>query len=256
MSLFSASAFILERGEKVLIRESDFTIRRGKVTVILGPNGVGKSTLLLALAGLHKISGGSVLLDEESLQNFSHQQLAERISWQGTLPPSEFGLKVFDRLALAMRDVLESSASYRDTCKMLDIDHLQQRALGELSSGERQRVELAAVMLRDREVLLLDEPVAHLDLKHQASFLSMMQGLTTNGKSVLVVLHDVQQAVSIADDVLMIFDDGRVEHGPADAVMRAERLSELFDTEIREQGEGSKRLMIPNYFMSSSQEKK
>jgi len=254
MSLFSLSAFILERGEKVLIKESDFSIRRGKVTVILGPNGVGKSTLLLALAGLHKISGGSVLLDEKSLQNFSHQQLAEKITWQGTLPPSEFGLKVFDRLALAMRDVPGSSHAYRDTCSMLDIDHLQERALGELSSGERQRVELVAALLRDTDVLLLDEPVAHLDLKHQASFLSMMQKLTAAGKSVLVVLHDVQQAVSIADDVLMIFDDGRVECGSAKTVMSADRLSELFDTEITESGEGSNRLMIPNYFINNPQE--
>lgn len=253
MSLFSASSLTLERGERVLIHDSDFSIRRGKVTVILGPNGVGKSTLLLTLAGLYEVSSGTVLLGDEPLQSFSHQQLAEKISWQGALPPSEFGLKVFDRLALAMRDVPGSSHAYRDMCNMLDIEHLQGRALGELSSGERQRVELAAALLRDTDILLLDEPVAHLDLKHQASFISMMKNLTKAGKSVLVVLHDVQQAVTVADDVLMIFDDGRVECGSADSVMSAERLSELFDTEIKERGQGTDRLMIPNYFMDSQE---
>ncbi|MES0371030.1 MAG: ABC transporter ATP-binding protein [Mariprofundaceae bacterium] len=255
MSLFLASNLILERGEKVLIRESNFSIRRGKVTVILGPNGVGKSTLLLALAGLHRIAGGSLLLGDQSLQDFSHQQLAEKITWQGALPPSEFGLKVFDRLGLAMRDTPDSGHLYRDTCQILDIEHLQERALGELSSGERQRVELAAALLRDTDILLLDEPVSHLDLKHQVSFLSMMQRLTKEKKSILVVLHDIQQAVTIADDVLMIFDDGRVEHGPADSVMSAERFSELFDTEIKETREGSTRLMLPSYFLTEPEER-
>ena len=96
MTLFSVSSLTLERGNKVLIRDADFSIKRGRVTVILGPNGVGKSTLLLALAGLYKIKSGTVLLKNEMLQNFSHQQLAENIAWQGTLPPSEFGLKVIE----------------------------------------------------------------------------------------------------------------------------------------------------------------
>jgi len=237
--LIQASNLYLQRGNKQLLSGLSFSIQAGKITVILGPNGAGKSSLLLALAGLIP-ADGELLLNGANMAGYQRAALAKQVAWQGELPPTEFGLTVKQRLLLARGD---NDRDMSPAVSAMEIETLLKRPLAELSSGERQRVELAALMLREVPVWLLDEPTAHLDLKHQAHCLKMMKKQAAAGRAIVTVLHDLQQAVVVADFIIFIDGKGYAESGPADQMLTIDRLSTLFDTPLIGQG----KLLVPDY---------
>jgi len=201
--LLILSNLAVERAGRCLLSQLSCTISAGEVVVILGPNGAGKSSLLLALAGLIASTGETSLLGRD-LHHCSRHKLSKVIAWQGELPPTEFGLTVEQRLNLVLT---EGSGALKSVAHAMDIQALLKRPLGELSSGERQRTELAALMLRDAPIWLLDEPTAHLDLKHQIQCINMMKEQRSQGRAIITVWHDIQQDMAIADQ--LILSDGK-----------------------------------------------
>jgi len=236
--------FSIRRAGRALLAGLDLTLQPGTVTAVLGPNGAGKSSLLLALAGMLP-ADGEALWSGNTLRSMSRRQLAVIFAWQGELPPAEFGLTVRQRLELAAGEDADEDAGGRieQAAGRMEAAHLLDRDLAQLSSGERQRVEIAALSLRETPVHLLDEPTAHLDLKHQASCLQLMRDEAAEGRTVITVLHDLAQAQAVADQVILIYGDGRSEAGPANHLMTAGRLQALFAVELKQSGE----LLLPDY---------
>jgi iron complex transport system ATP-binding protein len=246
-TLLSVSDLSLTRGGRRLVHGLDFGLEVGRITVVLGPNGAGKSTLLLALAGMLEADAGRISLNGKDIGTYGRRELADMIAWQGEMPPTEFGLTVEQRLHLAMRSGLDSEAGRQrrlDALEALDLSPLRARSLGELSGGERQRVELAAMLVRDCPLWLLDEPCTHLDIRHQVAWLDIMRSQARAGRAILAVLHDVQQAIAIAHDVILIYGDGRVAFGTADALLKPEVLDRLFATGLKRLGD---RVLVPDY---------
>jgi len=233
----------IRRGARTLLSALHCPIRVGEITVILGPNGAGKSSLLLALAGLIPATG-QIELGGRALHAFDRRELSRRIAWQGELPPTEFGLTVHQRLQLAADDTEDEIAT---VAADLDIHSLLGRPLGELSSGERQRVELAALGLRDAPLWMLDEPTAHLDLKHQIHCIQMLKSQAANGRAIIAVLHDIQQAMAVADHLILIDGKGGVEYGEAAVLFNSVRLSQLFDASVVQYSA----VLIPDYEQGS-----
>lgn len=229
----------VERGGCTLLSKLSCEINGGEVVVVLGPNGAGKSSLLLALAGLIP-AGGSIALLDRALASYGRSELSQTVAWQGDLPPTEFGITVRQRLELAAG---EESETLESTAAVMDIASLLQRPLGELSSGERQRTELAALMLRDAPFWLLDEPTAHLDLKHQIHCINMMKEQRANGRAIVAVLHDLQQAEAIADRLILIDGKGGAEYGEATLLFTEDRLTHLFNALVIKQGS----VLVPDY---------
>jgi len=224
MNLLELKQVTLQRGGHTLFTNFSSVIVAGQVTVIMGPNGTGKSSLLLALAGIIPASG-EIVLRGKPLNEYSRIDMACQIAWQGELPPTEFGLTVVQRLRLAGGD---GQPEIAEPAKLMEVDGLLDRPLGDLSSGERQRIELAALMLRDCPVWLLDEPTAHLDLRHQMICLDMLRRQSERGRTIVVVLHDIQQALSIADDLVLLDNSRNIEAGAAAAMLTRERLQAVF----------------------------
>ncbi len=237
--VMSLSGVAVERGNRTLLSGLDCELLSGKVVVVLGPNGAGKSSLLLALAGLIPASGDIELVGRP-LADYGRDELSNSVAWQGDLPPTEFGLTVRQRLQLAAGEVTEEFNAAADA---MDIASLLHRPLGELSSGERQRTELAALMLRSASVWLLDEPTAHLDLKHQIHCINMLKQQRKRGRAIVTVLHDLQQAMSVADDLILIDGRGAAEYGEASQLFDSGKLSRLFDAPLKLQGA----LLVPDY---------
>jgi len=242
MNLLELKQVTLQRGGNTLFMDFSNAIVAGRVTVIMGPNGTGKSSLLLALVAMIPVCG-EIVLQGKSLNEHARAEIARAIAWQGELPPTEFGLTVAQRLRLASGgrhpDIGESA-------RLMEVDDLLDRALGELSSGERQRVELAALMLRDCPVWLLDEPTAHLDLRHQVTCLNMLQRQSEHGRAVVVVLHDIQQALSIADDVILLDGRGNIEAGDVAVMLTRERLQAVFGVSLHDAS------LLPDYHIQEN----
>jgi len=238
-SQMNLSNLTVERGGCTLLSGLNCHFNAGEVVVVLGPNGAGKSSLLLAMAGLIPATG-TIELAGQPLANYGRDELSRSIAWQGDLPPTEFGLTVRQRLELAAGEDTEPLES---TAAAMDIAPLLQRPLGELSSGERQRTELAALMLRNTPIWLLDEPTAHLDLKHQIHCINMLKAQRERGRAIITVLHDLQQAMAIADSLILIDGKGGVEYGEAQQLFASERLTKLFDAPVITQGA----VLVPDY---------
>jgi len=230
MNLLELKHSTLQRGGRTLFSGFSRAIAAGRVTVIMGPNGTGKSSLLLALAGMIPVSG-EIILQNKRLSEYSRAGIAQKIAWQGDLPPTEFGLTVAQRLRLAGGP---GDADINAPAGIMEVRGLLDRTLGDLSSGERQRVELAALMLRDCPVWLLDEPTTHLDLRHQMICLNMLWQQSEHGRAVVVVLHDIQQAMKIADDVILLDGHGNIETDNASMMLTRERLQAVFGVPLHE----------------------
>ena len=239
VALLNISKLSVTRGGRTLLSGLDCSLHAGEVVVVLGPNGAGKSSLLLALAGLIP-AGGDVALQGRGLSSYGRDELSRNIAWQGDLPPTEFGLTVRQRLELAAGETREG---IEEAASAMDVAPLLHRPLGELSSGERQRTELAALMLREAPIWLLDEPTAHLDLKHQIHCIKLIREQQKRGRAMMVVLHDMQQAMAIADHLILVDGKGGAEYGEAKRLFASQRMSRLFDAPVIMQGS----VLIPEY---------
>jgi iron complex transport system ATP-binding protein len=233
----------LQRGDRLLVEGLGIGVEAGEIWTVLGPNGSGKSTLLLTLAGVLRPAAGEVILDERRIDRWSSGQRGERIAWQGALPSAEFGFTVRERLEL----VPQQARNPADALRRLDLATLADRRLFELSAGERQRVELAALWLRDAPLWLLDEPTAHLDLRHQVVFLDLLREDARAGRSLIVVLHDLTQAHAIADQALILGDDVFHRSGPAAELLRPNELRDVFGTRLHVAQGPEESALLPAY---------
>ncbi len=244
MSTLSAEAIEVRAGTKALITDVSLAVEPGEFLAVIGPNGAGKSTLLGALAGDRLLAKGDVLLDGKPMRRWNKRELAKR---RAVLPQHSNVAFDFTGLQVAMLGLL----AHRDRLSEPQMRTLAEQALGEtealafsdrpytvLSGGERQRVQLARVLVQCdadpgyRPFLLLDEPIAGLDLSHQHAALASARRRADRGLGVLAVLHDLNMAARYADRVA-IMEQGRVTAlGAADATLEPARLSAVFATPI------------------------
>ena len=244
MSLLALRDLRLDRGGRRLFSIPRFELVPGSVALVLGPNGAGKSSLLQALAGF-LACGGDIVIGGERLAAMSRQELSKWVAWMGALPPAEFGLTVRQRLELASGGLNPPEQEMEAAARAMEVERLLDHPLGALSSGERQRVELAALMLRDVPLWLVDEPTAHLDLKHQAACLRMLRArrqACEGGRGMVVVLHDLAQARALArgrsDRVLLLDGRGGLRQGGAELLDDVDALSAAFDVPLTRSRDG------------------
>ncbi len=244
MSALQAIGVEVRARDKVLIRDISLEVMPGEFLAVIGPNGAGKSTLLSALAGDRQLAAGQVLLADRPLAQWKKADLAHR---RAVLPQHSTVAFDFTGLQIASLGLL----SHRGRLSDRQIGALAEQALAEtealafadrpyavLSGGERQRVQLARVLAQcdadpDRQpFLLLDEPIAGLDLAHQHAALASARRRVGRGLGVLAVLHDLNMAARYADRVAIIENGRLTALGPTRPILDPERLSAVFATPI------------------------
>jgi iron complex transport system ATP-binding protein len=226
---------------RTVLRNVSFDVNAGEVLALIGPNGVGKSTLLRGCSGTLKPIGGRVLIDGRDAQAL---RVAERAKLMAVVPqavrlPETF--TVFETVLMGRTPYLgwlgrESEpdrsavqAALERTCTL----ELADRLIGELSGGEQQRVLIARSLAQSARILLLDEPTAHLDLKHQASVLSLVCDLAHAEKyAVLIALHDLNLAAQYADRVALLSNGEIAAIGTPEEVLTEENLSLAYGLHI------------------------
>ena len=241
-SLLAAEGLVFGYRGRPVLEGVDLLLRPGEVLGIIGPNGSGKSTLMRLLAGILRPHAGTIHVGEMPLAAHSRRELARRLALVPQDPRLDFPFTVLE-VALMGRSPHLSAMAFagerdleiaRAALARLDVAHLERRPLDALSGGERQRVFLARALAQEPEVLLLDEPTTHLDLRHVIEMHDVVRDLAQGrGVGVLTVLHDLNLAGATCDR-LVLLGAGRVEaDGSPAEVLRADVVERVFGARVR-----------------------
>jgi len=224
------------RGRPAL-RDLNLHIDRGERVALVGPNGAGKSTLLRAIAGLIEPTVGIVELDGRPVASLDRLAVARRLAVVPQVAALPFSTTVDEVVALGrlphehpIRGMRPADrAAVAAAIEQVGVGHLMGRDARELSLGERQLVLLAMAVAQDADVLVLDEPTAHLDLRHQVEVMELLRDLNARqGTTILAVLHDLALAAHFFPR-LVVLDRGRVVgDGPPSEVLAPDRIREVF----------------------------
>lgn len=223
-------------GKNTIIHDLSFTIPAGKITALIGPNGCGKSTLLKALSRIKKPSSGQITLYDKPLSSFADKALAREVSMLSQILTTPEGVSVrrlveygrspyvshWGRLSEQDKHIVELSMREAGVIDLAEIK------VDSLSGGQRQRAWIAMVLAQDTPIVLLDEPTTYLDLSHQVELMGIMQKLNEKGKTVVVVLHDLNQACRYCDQLVVLKDGQLVTQGSPKTVFTEALLSEVF----------------------------
>ena len=235
MNVLAVEAITLTLGGRRVLDAVSAAFTPGRVTAVLGPNGAGKSTLLSCLAGLHTPDQGRVLVGGLPRAALGMRDLARQI---GLLPQGadvHWDVDVATLVALGRyphRARWGETEADRDAVARAmvatDVTQFATRAMTALSGGERARVLLARVLAGEPQWLLADEPLANLDPAHQLDTLECLRDVARSGAGVIVVLHDLNHAIQVADDVLLLCDSRIVAQGAPEDVLTPQRIAETY----------------------------
>ena len=225
---------------EVRIGPVDLTIPAGGITALVGPNGAGKSTLLTMIGRLLDIDEGAIEVAGYDIASTKSRDLARILSILrqenhvitrltvrqlvgfGRFPYSQ------GRLTAADEEIISRSIDF------LELTDLEDRYLDELSGGQRQRAHVAMVLTQDTEYVLLDEPLNNLDMKHSVQMMTHLRRAATElGRTIIIVIHDINFASHYADHICAVKDGAVVEFGPPEEIMTDEVLTRVFDTEVQ-----------------------
>lgn len=221
-----------------VLENISLNIPHGVVTVIAGPNGCGKSTLLKALSGILPASG-SVLLDGQELLTLHGQELARNVAFlpqNRQIPEITVGNLVlhgrFPYLSYPRRYRTEDYRIARESMTRVGIEDLADRKLVTLSGGQRQKVYIAMALAQDTPVVLMDEPNSFLDIAHQLQLMNHARALAAEGKTVVLVLHDLSMAMDCADFLVVLREGKCLFQGSPEDVFRSGSLDRAFGVRV------------------------
>lgn len=240
-------------GGKVICRDLNMVINAGECWAVLGQNGAGKTTLLRTLAGLHAPQAGTVSCNGTALQAHSRRVLAQHMALLMQNDGGEFWGTVLEYVLLGRfpyRSTLfgysaQDQAIALQVLASMELAPLAQRPLHALSGGERQRAAIAQVLAQQAQCYLLDEPLQHLDVRHQIQAMQLFGHLRQQHHALLMALHDMHWAQRCCDHALLLFADGNVLHGSAAELLTHSHLEALYQCSLREGVVEGERCYVP-----------
>ena len=227
-------------GEKTVLRDVSLDFPAGQVTVLLGPNGCGKSTLMKAALGLLPRQGGEVLYDGVSLEHLTTRQVARKAAYlpQSREIPSITARRMvlhgrFPYLGYPRRYRAEDYEAAANALEWAGAAELADRPMQELSGGQRQKVYLAMALAQNTETVFMDEPTTYLDVRHQLEVMSVSRRLADMGRAVVLVLHDLSLALREADRVAVLADGKLCQVGTPEEIFTGGELDRAFGVTVR-----------------------
>lgn len=241
MSGINASSLSFYYQDKKIIDNVNTTIPSQAITCLVGPNGSGKSTLLKLFAGLLPPANGAVTLDQKILQKYPRKELAKKLAYfpQQARFPASLTVKEYVALARYCHQSWFAKLNSHDlfaidrAITLTNLNELADQPIGKLSVGQQQRVRIALLLAQESEYLLLDEPMAGLDIKQQADMLNLLQYLQRQlNKTIVVILHDLHQVKELADHVHFLKRGCTIAMGHPKDVLTSQLLYEVFDYQV------------------------
>ncbi|HUO44546.1 MAG TPA: ABC transporter ATP-binding protein [Burkholderiales bacterium] len=252
-SLLKAEQLTVAVGGRTLVRELELAVAPGEMWAVLGQNGSGKTTLLHTLAGLVPAAAGQVSIGDKPAAAYTRRELGRQLGILLQQEAQEFWGTLRDYVTLGRHPHLhtlfgtdaDDDAAVDAALAAFDLAALAARAYQTLSGGERQRARLAQLWAQDPALLLLDEPLQHLDLRHQLQLFERVENVVRErNRAALIVLHDLAWA-GRCDKALLLYGDGRWRAGTAAELLDAATLESLYGCRLRAFGAGADAHLLP-----------
>lgn len=242
-------------GKKSVVHDVSISIEPHTITSFIGPNGAGKSTLLSMVSRLLDADTGEVLLERNNINKWKSDEFAKRVSILKQANHINVRLTIrelvsFGRYPYSKGHLNDIDERHIDQAiAYMNLTDMQHKYLDELSGGQKQRAFIAMVIAQDTDYILLDEPLNNLDMKHSVQIMKILRQLVDElGKTVIIVLHDINFASVYSDRIVALKDGKLVKNGPTNDIINREALREIYDMDIPIQEQNGCRICI--YFNS------
>ncbi len=228
-------------GKKTIIKDLSFTIKTGETFTILGPNGVGKTTLFKAILGFIKLQKGEILIDGKDISRINRKEYAKYIGYvpQAHTPP--FPYKVIDVVLMGRNPHINSfsqpkKADYLiavESLSKLGIEHLKDRDYTEVSGGERQLALIARALAQNSQLLIMDEPTSNLDFGNQIKVLKYINEISKDNKAVLMTTHYPNHVFLYSTKVGTINNSSEFKVGTPETIMTEKNLKDIYNVDVK-----------------------
>ena len=252
--LFEVKNISFDYDGEEIFSDISFSIDRGDVLCILGPNGTGKTTLIKCLNGLHDINSGEILIEGRNIKKLSFKQISKHIGYIPQSHVPSFPFKVFDVVLMGRAPYLNLTDSPKsedveiatEALKTLGIEDLKDKEYTNLSGGERQLVFLARVLCQKPDILILDEPTSHLDFGNQIKLLEIIDNLAKTGLSIIMSSHFPDHAFLSSTKVAIMKDKKFIDFGVPDDVVTEDNLKKAYSIDVKlMELDGKRKVCVP-----------
>lgn len=223
-------------GEHDVLRDVSLELPEGKITALMGSNGAGKTTLLNAAANLIPVKTGKIFIDSKNVKTMKNIEIAKILAVLKQTQNSNMQITVKELVSFGRYPHCKGHLGESDEEKIMEaiqymnLTEIQDRFITELSGGQRQRAYIAMVLAQDTKYIFLDEPLNNLDVKYSIEMMEGLRKLVQDlGKTVIIVLHDVNFAASFADEIVAMKDGRIIRQGSTDEIINRETLAAVFE---------------------------
>lgn len=225
-------------GKKLILKDIDISIGEKEVISLIGPNGSGKSTLLRCLSGLVQVDKSKIWIKGEPLSRYKSKEISKQIGFLPQFQKSTGTIRVYELVAMGRTPYHKSGWFYtkEDREKIdwainyMNLEEIRHEVVEMLSGGQKQRVWIAMVLAQDTPIVLLDEPVTYMDMKHQCELLDVIRHLRDDfGKTVISVFHDINHALEVSDKICLLKDGEIYDMGKPEDVLTEKSIADVYE---------------------------
>lgn len=228
-------------GDRKVLDNAELNLDKGEILCILGPNGAGKTTLLNCMAGLLKPQAGSISLCGNDLDKMKPKEIARLVGYVPQIHTPAFDYRVIDFVLMGRAPLTgtfsrpghDDEQLCMDVLKSMNIDHLAGKSYLNISGGERQQVLIARAIAAQPEVVLFDEPTAHLDYGNQHRVLKRVRDMAKEGFSVVITTHNPDHALMLGDKAAIVSKNGTITQGNCDNIITEEKLRDVYGIDLK-----------------------
>lgn len=223
---------------KSILEKVSLKAERGNVVSILGPNGSGKTTFIKCINKILNPQNGTIKLDGKSITNMKQEEIAKNIAYVPQMTNDFFTGSVMDLIIMGRKPYIKWNITEEDIdivmsiLEKMNIVELSEKNYSELSGGQKQKVLIAKALAQDTDVYLLDEPTSFLDIKNQIEVMKMARGLASQGKIVIIVVHDLNMAMKYSDKIILLEKGKVISEGIPKEVLTKDNIKKVYDIEV------------------------